>query len=240
MRFEVSLSMNANIHVKKALFRALLSLSRQLSAEIARHKTADIFPAKEAAWLQETLPGAIAVMRQGERRMKEYVREEFRLKYDRGISEEEVERKVDVGFSALSLLNQRIAKLKEHAVDAFSDVVTHGIRVSVKSEKKVSVSQHFGHVYSYRIRITNEEVDEPVQLVSRHWTITDSEGTVQEVIGPGVRGEQPILEKGEVHEYGSYAILQASKGTMRGSFSMLGQSSGEFFDVQVAPFALVP
>jgi ApaG protein len=90
--------------------------------------------------------------------------------------------------------------------------------------------------FAYRIRIANEG-DEVVQLISRHWVITDAHGEVEEVTGPGVVGEQPILAPGEAFEYSSFCPLPTPFGTMSGSYQMVTRE-GDAFEVEIAPFEL--
>jgi ApaG protein len=90
--------------------------------------------------------------------------------------------------------------------------------------------------YLYTVRITNEG-SETVQLLSRHWIITDGEGEVEEVRGPGVVGEQPILLPGESFDYTSGCPLPTPFGSMRGSYQMVTEG-GEAFDAEIATFEL--
>lgn len=92
------------------------------------------------------------------------------------------------------------------------------------------------YLFAYRIRIENQ-ASEPVQLISRHWVITDAEGECAEVRGDGVVGEQPHLAPGEGFEYTSYCPLPTPVGTMQGSFRMR-TDGGEFFDAMIEPFRL--
>jgi ApaG protein len=77
-----------------------------------------------------------------------------------------------------------------------------------------------------------------VQLLNRHWIITDASGHVEEVRGPGVVGEQPVLGPGESFQYTSGSRLKTSAGVMRGTYQMVLTESGDHFDVEIAPFAL--
>src|SRR5262245_934169 len=79
-----------------------------------------------------------------------------------------------------------------------SEAVTNNVRVEVESHYAAEHSQPFqSHwFFHYTVRITNEG-DDTVKLISRHWIITDACGTVEEVKGPGVVGEQPVLGPGE-------------------------------------------
>ena len=118
-----------------------------------------------------------------------------------------------------------------------SDAITRGIRVQVEPtyhpERSIPGQQWF---FSYKVTITNEGT-ERVQLVSRHWIITDATGEVRHVRGPGVVGETPVLDPGEAFEYRSACPLPTSLGAMHGTFQMEVEG-GEGFDAEVAPFTL--
>lgn len=90
--------------------------------------------------------------------------------------------------------------------------------------------------FLYTVNIRNESSG-TVQLLTRHWIITDGSGRVEEVRGPGVVGEQPILAPGESFEYTSGCPLAVDVGTMEGSYQMV-TGGGEMFDVVIAPFTL--
>jgi ApaG protein len=91
-------------------------------------------------------------------------------------------------------------------------------------------------VWAYRVRIENRG-SETVQLRRRHWKITDSRGQVQEVRGPGVVGEQPVLGPGESFEYTSGTPLPTPSGIMVGSYEM-ETPTGECFSVRIPAFSL--
>jgi len=91
-------------------------------------------------------------------------------------------------------------------------------------------------VFSYTITIENNE-SEPVQLLSRHWIIRDANNKLEEVIGEGVVGEQPIIESGEIYEYTSSAILDTEIGTMEGFYEMK-YSDGEIRKAIIPLFTL--
>ena len=93
---------------------------------------------------------------------------------------------------------------------------------------------HF--VWAYKVIIDNQG-NEEVQLVNRHWKITDANGILQEVRGKGVVGEQPVLKPGEKFEYTSGTPLTTSSGFMQGTYEMLNDS-GHKFDVEIPPFSL--
>jgi ApaG protein len=92
------------------------------------------------------------------------------------------------------------------------------------------------YFFAYRIRIANTG-EETVQLVSRHWVITDGEGRVEHVRGPGVVGEQPVLEPGESFEYTSFCPLPTPIGSMHGTYQMV-TAGGAAFDAEISPFSL--
>jgi ApaG protein len=92
------------------------------------------------------------------------------------------------------------------------------------------------YVWAYHVRIENGG-GETVQLRNRHWQITDSQGRVQEVRGPGVVGEQPTLAPGESFEYTSSCPLPTPSGFMVGDYEM-ETTGGENFLVQVPAFSL--
>jgi ApaG protein len=91
--------------------------------------------------------------------------------------------------------------------------------------------------FLYTVRITNEGSD-TVQLMSRHWVITDGMGKVQEVRGPGVVGNQPVLAAGESFEYTSGCPLTVPFGSMQGTYQMVNDRQ-EKFDIEIAPFVLM-
>jgi ApaG protein len=119
-----------------------------------------------------------------------------------------------------------------------SEAVSHDIRVEVLSQYSPENSRPLEDewVFQYTVRITNEG-PETVQLLSRHWIITDALEHVKEVKGPGVVGEQPVLAPGESFQYSSWCPLTTPMGMMRGSYQMTNPS-GNQFDIQIAPFAL--
>ncbi len=120
-----------------------------------------------------------------------------------------------------------------------SEALTRGVRVAVTptfhpERSEPARRQWF---FSYKVRITNDGV-ETVTLISRHWVITDANGHIEHVRGPGVVGQQPVLAPGQSFTYESYCPLPTSMGSMHGAFSMR-TVAGEAFDATVAPFVLV-
>jgi ApaG protein len=92
------------------------------------------------------------------------------------------------------------------------------------------------YLWAYSVTIENQG-RETVQLLSRHWMITNARGELTEVRGSGVIGQQPILKPGERHAYTSGAPLNTPSGMMGGSYQM-ESGSGERFDVEVPTFSL--
>jgi ApaG protein len=119
-----------------------------------------------------------------------------------------------------------------------SEATTRGVRVTVKSEYAPDRSQPSRNkwFFLYTVTIANEGA-ERVQLLTRHWVITDGAGQVEEVKGPGVVGKQPSLGPGESFEYTSGCPLSTPFGIMAGTYQMV-TDGGEHFDATVAPFTL--
>jgi ApaG protein len=100
------------------------------------------------------------------------------------------------------------------------------------------------YAFAYTITITNES-EIPVQLLSRHWIITDADNTVQEVRGEGVVGEQPLIPPGGSFRYTSGATLTTPVGCMEGSYTMVQRRAGarpapgdQRFQVPIPAFSL--
>jgi ApaG protein len=119
-----------------------------------------------------------------------------------------------------------------------SEAKTRGVKVSVESEYAPDRSRPADNqwFFLYTITISNEGQD-TVQLLSRHWIITDGSGHVEEVRGPGVVGQQPVLAPGQSFTYTSGCPLGTPFGKMEGTYQMVAKS-GESFDVNIAPFTL--
>lgn len=119
-----------------------------------------------------------------------------------------------------------------------SDTLTRGVRIVVRpryvEEQSEPSKSHY--LFAYHVTIHNEGA-ETVQLLSRHWVITDGEGKTEEVRGPGVVGYQPRLMPGEQFQYTSGCPLTTPVGTMHGSYEMQTEG-GESFDAVIAPFRL--
>ena len=116
--------------------------------------------------------------------------------------------------------------------------VTRDIKVAVRpfylEDQSSPTENHY--VWAYHVEIENAGAD-TVQLRTRHWQITDAMGRVQEVRGPGVVGEQPVLAPGESYEYTSGTPLETPSGIMAGTYQM-ELTNGEQFDVEIPAFSL--
>ncbi len=117
-------------------------------------------------------------------------------------------------------------------------VVTHGIEISVEPFylPEQSSPGEARYVWGYRITIDNQS-SERVTLLSRYWHITDADGHVEEVRGPGVVGEQPELDPGDSFQYSSGCPLTTPSGIMVGRYTMR-HDNGHTFEVDIPAFSL--
>ncbi len=116
--------------------------------------------------------------------------------------------------------------------------VTRDIEVSVEPYylEEQSDPEDSRYVWGYRIVIANHST-RPVRLMHRYWHITDQNGQVDEVHGPGVIGEQPRLRPGDTYEYSSGCPLDTPSGMMFGHYQMEADD-GEVFEVSIPAFSL--
>ena len=119
-----------------------------------------------------------------------------------------------------------------------SETTTRGIRVRVESSYSPERSSPENHqwFFLYTVEIANLGT-ETAQLITRHWIITDGDGEVQEVRGPGVVGKQPVIAPGQSFSYTSGCPLGTPFGTMHGTYQMVASGGGRF-DAAIAPFSL--
>ena len=123
--------------------------------------------------------------------------------------------------------------------------ITQGIKISVLTsfEGTYFKNNKLHYAFAYEITIENHSKD-AVQLITRHWEISDSLNEVEIVEGEGVIGKKPVLKPGESHTYSSGCLLSSPFGAMRGYFNMINYTSTRNFRVIVptfklsAPFAL--
>jgi ApaG protein len=116
--------------------------------------------------------------------------------------------------------------------------ITEGITVRVAvnflpEQSRIEAGKWF---WVYHIRIENAS-DQTVQLMTRHWRITDARGEVNLVEGDGVVGEQPVLRPGEAHDYVSGCPLSTPHGSMEGYYTFRRQG-GEDLRVAIPFFPL--
>jgi ApaG protein len=124
------------------------------------------------------------------------------------------------------------------AAGRLSGTTTRGIRIEVRTEflpERSSVKEG-SYLFLYHVRISNVGT-ETAQLLSREWIITNADGEVERVKGPGVVGEYPVLPPGGSFEYTSYCPLKTAVGSMQGSYQMV-TGTGDRFDAMIAPFTL--
>lgn len=119
-----------------------------------------------------------------------------------------------------------------------SEAVTNGVCVDVEARysEEHSEPERSHWFFLYTITISNQS-DQTVQLLSRHWVITDATGQREEVRGPGVVGEQPVLGPGEAFEYTSGCPLTTPYGAMEGQYEMVLEDQSTFY-AQIGRFEL--
>lgn len=122
----------------------------------------------------------------------------------------------------------------------FPHVATTGamvVRVAVSFLAEQSSPASGRWFWSYHVRIENDG-DQPMQLLSRHWIIRDSRGVVSEVRGEGVVGEMPLIMPGASFDYVSGCPLATPTGAMEGSYRMVGED-GATVDIAIPAFPLL-
>jgi ApaG protein len=119
-----------------------------------------------------------------------------------------------------------------------SEALTRGVRVQVLARYSPERSQPADQkwFFLYTVTISNEG-QETVQLLTRHWMVSDGSGVIDEVRGPGVVGKQPTLAPGESFEYTSGWPLSTSFGILEGTYHMI-TAAGESFEATIAPITL--
>ncbi len=111
------------------------------------------------------------------------------------------------------------------------------VRVSVSYLPEQSEPQRGRWFWAYHVRIENDG-EQPVQLLTRRWIITDGRGARHSVEGEGVVGEQPVIQPGASYDYVSGCPLATTSGAMQGSYRMIG-ADGVTFDAGIPAFALI-
>lgn len=115
---------------------------------------------------------------------------------------------------------------------------TDGIRIVVRPLylPEHSRPEQLRYVFAYFVRIENNSA-QTVQLMSRRWLIHDSIGEEYEVVGDGVVGEQPVITRGNFHDYQSFCILRSATGYMEGAYHFV-VTDGADFDAIIPRFIL--
>ena len=113
---------------------------------------------------------------------------------------------------------------------------TQDIEVQVEPQYLREQSTQSEYAFMYEVTVANYS-DTPVQLMRRHWIITDAMGKVREVEGAGVVGEQPVIAPGESFSYNSWAVLKTPVGTMKGTYQMV-KDNGDMFEADIPEFVL--
>lgn len=118
--------------------------------------------------------------------------------------------------------------------------VTNGITVAVETKylPHHSDPRSDRYVFGYHIMIENGSPN-TVQLLRRHWYITNGVAQLREVEGEGVVGEQPILAPGERYEYASFCDLDTEIGKMHGNYLMCRHDDDLLFEVNIPEFKMV-
>ncbi len=118
--------------------------------------------------------------------------------------------------------------------------ITEGVKVTVLTEFQPEYSSpaQAHYVFTYKISIENCS-EYTVQLLRRHWFIYDANGSLREVEGEGVVGQQPVLEPGETHEYISGCNLKTGIGKMKGTYLMERVVDGKQFKVRIPEFTMI-
>lgn len=111
-----------------------------------------------------------------------------------------------------------------------------GVLVEVRYMERESAPERNRYVFAYTIIIGNHG-DSAARLLNRHWRITNGEGEVQEVSGPGVVGRQPRIDPGESFRYTSAAVLETPVGSMEGQYEFQ-DDEGRLFPVAIPAFSL--
>ena len=118
--------------------------------------------------------------------------------------------------------------------------VTNGIKISVETNF-IGTGYHDDRLhfaFDYKITIENQSNDS-VQLISRHWNIFDSLNNIEVVEGAGVVGKKPILKPSQIHTYSSSCLLNSTVGAMNGFYTMVNFTTTKTFKVQIPTFQLL-
>jgi len=129
--------------------------------------------------------------------------------------------------------------IEEVTAETGYSLITEKVRVSVKPAPLLEQCDPLKGSYVFSYTITIENLGEfPAQLLERHWVVHSAEKQFAEVVGPGVIGEQPVLQPGESFTYTSGAVIEDPYGSMQGSYTFR-REDGLFFEVQIPRFELL-
>lgn len=118
--------------------------------------------------------------------------------------------------------------------------ITQGIKVTVETEYQPAYSSptQYHYVFTYRITIENQS-ENTIQLMRRHWHIYDAGFSMREVEGEGVVGQQPVIEPGQTHQYVSGCNLKSGMGKMSGTYLMERVVDGSMMQVNIPEFTMI-
>ncbi|KAL6072152.1 Co2+/Mg2+ efflux protein ApaG [Balamuthia mandrillaris] len=235
------------------LYKSCLRATTNWQKEVARGVAAEVLRLPHEAKrvyqrlperVQKNGPGILAIALEGENSPVEATKRLWRRSaVTPPTTPKEEEERLDDAMAAMRTFNKRVGALSPLVYETTCSHLTEpqGIRIDVASAM-YGVSANLAQ-YVYRVTIKNVHPTNTYQLVSRHWKIMDSEGKVENVKGPGVVGEQPILQPNQEHTYSSGTTLRTGEcGTMEGSYQFITVgdegSSGTMFDAKISPFGL--
>ncbi len=133
---------------------------------------------------------------------------------------------------------EEILNLSQAIHDKPYVATTENIQITVWPEFIDSKSSILGDlfIWAYHVRIDNQSL-EAVKITNRYWRIIDEKGIVQEVMGEGVIGEQPLIAAGSSYQYNSGVHLRYPSGIMTGHYQMQ-KANGGFFNAKIPTFSL--
>ncbi len=118
--------------------------------------------------------------------------------------------------------------------------ITHGIKISVITNFEGTIYRNYRLFFGFRYQVTIEnQSNETVQLLERHWRIFDSLNHTEIIEGAGVIGKKPVLKPAETHTYKSTCMITSPIGAMKGIYKMVHFSSSRLFKVYIPPFQLM-
>ena len=117
--------------------------------------------------------------------------------------------------------------------------VTQGIKISIETKFNSTFYKNYKMPYAYNYKVTIEnQSNDTVQLISRHWRISDALNNLEIVEGDGVIGQKPVIKPGALYSYSSGCLLISPFGSMKGFYNMVNFSTARNFKVIIPPFML--